>query len=186
MDHYLDINLKPDPEFPSHQLMDALFAKLHRELVHTQADDIGLSFPLAGSIREGLGTRMRLHGTDARLREMVDRPWRVGMGDFLSLQSVSPVPTGSEPLAVRRVQAKSNPERLRRRQMKRKGWTMEQARAAIPESAAESLLLPFLTVRSASSGRHFRLFIKQVETTSENTGTFNAYGLSATATLPTF
>lgn len=186
MDHYLDINLKPDPEFPSHQLMDALFAKLHRVLAEMQVNDIGLSFPLAGSIREGLGARMRLHGTDARLREVADRSWWTGMDDFLSLQPVSPVPIGAKPLAVRRVQAKSNPERLRRRQMKRKGWTVEQARAAIPDSAGESLALPFLTVRSASSKQRFRLFISQTAATSLGPGTFNAYGLSTTATLPTF
>ena len=33
MDHYLDIRLLPDPEFPAPLLMNALFTKLHRALV---------------------------------------------------------------------------------------------------------------------------------------------------------
>ena len=33
MDHYVDIDVRPDPEFPVHQLMSALYAKLHRALV---------------------------------------------------------------------------------------------------------------------------------------------------------
>ena len=33
MDHYVDIDVRTDPEFPAHQLMSALYAKLHRALV---------------------------------------------------------------------------------------------------------------------------------------------------------
>lgn len=34
MDHYLDIRLRPDPEFPPAQLMSVLFGKLHQPWWH--------------------------------------------------------------------------------------------------------------------------------------------------------
>jgi CRISPR-associated endonuclease Csy4 len=43
--HYLDLALLPDPEFAVPQLMDALFAKLHRQLVLMQSDGVAVAFP---------------------------------------------------------------------------------------------------------------------------------------------
>lgn len=186
-DHYLDLRLRVDPEFPQHQLMDALFARLHRALVQRNSTDIGLSFPDARpGLRGGLGGRMRLHGTAAAL-VMFDSPtWLIGMRDHVEASGPLDVPRNSGLIAVRRVQAKSNVERLRRRQMKRKGWTAEEAASAFPDSAAEILDLPFLTVRSLSTGQTFRLFVRQQAIASTAAGPFNTYGFSTEAALPHF
>lgn len=186
MSYYLDIRLRPDPEFLPHQLMDALFAKVHRHLVETETKDVGLNFPLAGTIVQGLGPLMRLHGPQKRLVNMQIGTWLGGMREMVALGDVQAVPTSAGQMNVRRVQAKSNPERVRRRQMKRKGWTAEQAMAQIPDSVAQQLRLPYLTVKSSSSGHSFRLFISQEATQQPVSGDFNAYGLSSTATLPMF
>lgn len=186
MDHYVDIRLRPDPEFPPHQLMDALFAKLHRVLVQTDSADIGVSFPDAGSIKVGLGQRLRLHGAQPSLQRVMDMPWLTGMTDHAEVTDVSRVPTDAKHCQVRRVQAKSSPDRLRRRQMKRKGWTEEQARAAIPDSAAEQLKLPYLTVRSASTGQSFRLFVRQEPASGPVPDAFNSYGFSGCGTVAWF
>ena len=45
MDSYIDIRVRPDPEFSMPMLMNALVSKLHRALVAINADDIGISFP---------------------------------------------------------------------------------------------------------------------------------------------
>ena len=186
MSHYIDIRLRPDPEFLPHQLMDALFGKLHRQLVELQAKDVGLSFPLADTIVQGLGPLMRLHGPGDRLVDLHKASWLGGMCEMVAVGDVLPVPTNAGLMVVRRVQAKSNPDRVRRRQMKRKGWTAEQAKAAIPDSAAQLLKLPYLTVKSGSTGHAFRLFIRQTEAKHSVEGDFNTYGLSPTATLPMF
>jgi len=187
MDHYLDLRLRADPEFPQHQLLDALFARLHRALVQRNSTDVGLSFPDARpGLRGGLGGRMRLHGTAAALVIFESPAWLIGMRDHIEASSPLEVPRNAGLIAVRRVQAKSNVQRLRRRQMKRKGWTAEEAAAAVPESAVEILDLPFLTVRSLSTGQTFRLFVRQQAITSMAAGPFNAYGFSTEATLPQF
>lgn len=186
MDHYVDIRLHPDPEFPPHQLMDALFAKLHRGLSQINSSDIGVSFPDAGGTKVGLGQLLRLHAAQASLQRVMSLPWLVGMRDHVDVSEIRSVPTDAKHYCVRRVQAKSSPERLRRRQMKRKGWTEEQARESIPDSAAELLKLPFLTVRSASTGQSFRLFVRQEPTSSSIPGTFNTYGFSGTGSVAWF
>lgn len=45
MDYYVDIEVRPDPEFPTSQLMSALYAKLHRALVAQGNNRIGVSLP---------------------------------------------------------------------------------------------------------------------------------------------
>jgi CRISPR-associated endonuclease Csy4 len=188
MDHYLDIRLLPDPEFPIHQLMDALFAKLHRSLSQLGSDDIGISFPGTGSQTKGLGDCMRVHGTNMALQHLMAQSWLQGMRDHVSCLEILPIPETAGVQTVRRVQAKgaSDLRRLRRRRMARTGCTEAEALQAIPDAAAEQLKLPFLTVRSSSSGQTFHIFVRQQAAAETVNGSFNAYGFSQTATLPRF
>ncbi|WP_396269569.1 type I-F CRISPR-associated endoribonuclease Cas6/Csy4 [Ideonella sp.] len=185
--HYLDIHLRPDPEFPASQLLAALYAKLHRALVQLHSEDLAVSFPGYSDKPLGLGQTLRVLGTAERLRQLMALPWLSGMTDHVQVSATATVPADVVHRQLSRVQAKSSPERLRRRQMKRHGLTAEQARERIPDSAAESLKLPFLPVRSASTGQSFMLFLRLGPPCSAAAaGGFNAYGLSTTATTPWF
>jgi CRISPR-associated endonuclease Csy4 len=151
MDAYIDIRLLPDPEFPATTLMNVLFSKLHRGLVQHGEGAIGVSFP---DVKDGcrtLGNRLRLHGTIETLRSFQQRDWLVGMHDHTAASAPAAVPKNARHRIVRRVQAKSNPERERRRLMTRKGITTEQAMQAIPDSTAEKLHLPYLVLQSQST-----------------------------------
>lgn len=185
--HYLDIHLRPDPEFPASQLLAALYAKLHRALVQLKSADLAISFPGYSERPLGLGRTLRLVGSAERLKQLMALPWLTGMADHVQLGEVVPVPASAAHRRLTRVQAKSNPERLRRRQMRRHGLTEAQALERIPDEAAESLSLPFISVRSASTGQAFLLFMRLSPPSSESVpGEFNAYGLSTTATIPWF
>ena len=201
MDHYVDIRLQPDAEFAPAMLMAALFTKLHKVLAAGAHQDIGVSFPQmdegdpapARASRKGahpryaLGQVLRLHGTGLTLHKLLATDWLTGMRDHVVCGAVLAVPTNARHRVVSRVQAKSSPERLRRRQMRRHGLTAEQAQERIPDSAAEELNLPFLTLRSQSTGQTFRLFIRLgPEQATAVSGEFGAYGLSAQATVPWF
>ena len=187
MDAYLELQLLPDPEFPPAMLMNALFAKLHRALVSHGEGRIGVSFPDVGQKGIGLGARLRLHGVALDLERLMAANWLQGMRDHLSCSPPNPVPASAVYRVVRRVQAKSNPERERRRLMARKGISAEAARQAIPDSSAEMLRLPYLLLASQSTQQQFRLFVEHLPVQKESvTGTFTAYGLSATATVPWF
>lgn len=188
MDHYLNITLLPDPEFSQNHLMDALFAKLHRALVAARCEDIGISFPQVNEQGGGLGRVMRLHGHAARLGEFMAADWLAGMRDHTALSEVQAVPpTCSSFRAVSRLQAKSSPARERRRLMRRKGLTEEQAIAKIPDHCAEMVTLPYVQMRSHSSGERFLLFVRHGPIQAAPTdGLFSTYGLSPTGTVPWF
>ncbi|OGT87547.1 MAG: type I-F CRISPR-associated endoribonuclease Cas6/Csy4 [Gammaproteobacteria bacterium RIFOXYA12_FULL_61_12] len=187
MDTYIDIRLLPDPEFPSTLLMNALFGKLHRGLVTFGEGSIGVSFPDVGQKSHSLGHHLRLHGTAATLERFMQNGWLKGMSDHLTVGSPSAVPAHAQYRTVRRVQAKSNPERERRRLIARKGVSEDQARAAIPDEKAKLLDLPYVVLNSQSTNQQFRLFIEHMPKEAEaRAGSFSAYGLSTTATVPWF
>jgi len=187
MDHYIDITVLPDPEFPATTLMNALFAKLHRGLVDHGRHGIGISFPGVDPQKRTLGKRLRLHGSAEDLEHLMQIPWTQGMRDHIRISPTRPVPTATLHRSVRRVQAKSSPERLRRRLMARKQLESAQALAAIPDSAAQRLALPYVEITSRTTGQRFKLFIEHLEPQQAPVpGTFSMYGLSTEATVPWF
>lgn len=188
MDHYVDLMIRPDPEFPAHQLMSALYAKLHRALVNLRADGIGVSFPGFNAKPASIGTQFRLHGSVPSLQTLMETGWLLGMRDHAHVSGVQPIPAGAGHRHVCRVQVQSSPERLRRRAMRRHGLSEDAARARIPEVAARTLALPFVQLSSRSTGQlSFPLFIEHGPIQPQPVaGRFNSYGLSREATIPWF
>ena len=186
MSHYIDLRLRPDPDFPPGILLDALFAKLHRALARHGHGDIGVSFPGYDG-RHKLGAQLRLHGGADSLNQLMALSWLTGLRDHVHVGQPLPLPATVEYRVVRRVQAKSSPERLRRRQMRRHGLSEQQALEKIPDHAREKLTLPYLRLKSASTGQVFSLFIQHGPLlTVARAGHFSTYGLSDTATIPWF
>lgn len=187
MDHYIDITLLPDPEFPATTLMNALFSKLHRGLVDHGGRDIGVSFPEFAQNTRALGKRLRLHGSKEGLERLMNVRWTQGMHDHVDIAPIRAVPADALHCIVRRVQAKSSPERLRRRLIARKSISAEAAVAVIPDSAAKRLDLPYVEIASRTTSQRFKLFIEHLQPTSVPVrGEFGTYGLSANATIPWF
>lgn len=196
MDHYLDIRLLADPEFSPPILLNALFSKLHRALVSQKRNDVGISFPGYESfspakggknVRATLGETLRLHGGEVALSSLMAGDWITGMRDHICLGEIRRVPASVGYVRVQRKQAKSSPARERKRLMRRQGLSEADALRRIPDSSAEHLDLPFVTLTSQSTGgQQFRLFIAQFAATGPLTGEFNSYGLSHQATLPQF
>ena len=187
MDHYFDIRLRPDPEFGPEQLMSALFSKLHRALVESNSQDIGVSFPEVDSKRLTLGSHLRLHGEASALQRLMAMNWLVGMRDHIHLGDIQGIPFKGSYRAVSRVQARSSVERIRRRQMRRHGLSENEVRERIPDSVEARLTLPFVSIRSRSTKQTFCLFIEHsaLKDVAEP-GMFNFYGLGSGATIPWF
>lgn len=185
--HYVDLTVVPDAETGVAPLLGALYDRLHRTLAQQQLDGIGVSFPQYSVIPRNIGDTLRLHGSEAALKSFIADDWLRGLRDHVRSPGVAAVPVDALHRAVRRRQFKSNVERLRRRRMKRKGETAEQAARAIPDSAAEKPTMPYVHLRSLSTGQPFCLFIElgplQPEAAS---GRFNTYGLSEGSTIPWF
>jgi CRISPR-associated endonuclease Csy4 len=187
MDHYLDIRVRPDPELAIGHVMDALFGKLHLALAARQAGDIGVSFPGVALGRSGLGDVLRVHGLGGALNALMGTRWLSGLYDHVQASAVAPVPVDAHHRVVRRVQARSSAERIRRRQMRRHGYDEAMARERVPDSVERTLVLPYVNLRSASTAQVFRLFIEHGPMqTAPQAGGFSAYGLSPSATVPWF
>lgn len=185
--HYIDCTLRPDPEFAPAHLLNALYAKLHRALAALGTGDVGVSFPTVSPRGAHLGSVLRIHGSLDALQRLQAHPWLQGMQGYVACTNAAPAPADAPHRTVSRVQAKSSPERLRRRQIQRHGLTPEQATEQIPDTAREVLNLPYLDVRSSSTGQRFRLFIRHGALQPQTAdGLFSAYGLSATSTIPWF
>lgn len=189
MNAYVDIHLRPDPEFPTTTLMSALFSKLHRVLASLKAENIGVSFPRhkVGVRARALGDLMRLHGNTDALNELMANPWLTGMRDHVLVASPAAVPADAQYRIVCRRQFKTNAERLRRRLVRRLNESPEKAREKIPDSVEQQVELPFVQLGSHTTGQRFSLFIEHGELQNEPVfGRFNSYGLSQDATVPWF
>lgn len=202
MNHYVDIRLQPGAEFAPAMLMATLFTKLHKALAYGCVSDVGVSFPQMATEEMqpaprttrtvthppyALGNVLRLHGSLPVLKGFMATDWLSGIRDHVTCTTVLEVPRHVSYRVVSRVQAKSSLERLRRRQMRRHGLTAEQAQESIPDGAAETLNLPYLMLRSQSTGQNFRLFIRHgPEQANPVLGSFGSYGLSPQTTVPWF
>lgn len=187
MNRYLEIQLLPEPDFSSGLLMNALFSRLHLALAAQPTVNIGISFPDWKPNGLTLGARLRLHGKGGDLEKITQRGWTGGVQDHATIGAITEVPAHAGHRVVRRVQAKSNPERERRRLMRRKNISAEAAREIIPDRNAQRLKLPCLILTSRSTGQQFRLFIEHLPLQEQAVeGTFSAYGLSPRATVPWF
>ena len=130
---------------------------------------------------------MRLHGSLGVLSTLLESDWLTGMRDHIELTSPALVPATAKHRSVVRVQVKSSPERLRRRLMRRQNIDAQTAILRIPDESARLTYLPFIQLRSTSTGQNFRLFIEHGAIQSiAVAGAFNAYGLSQGATIPWF
>lgn len=186
MDSYIDFTLLPDPELPATVLMTELFGHIHLALVEHGKGDVGVSFPRAGEVA-GLGNVLRLHSAEVRLSTVQQALQLGALAGYLEMKGPNRVPADVKHRVVKRVQAKSSPARLRRRLMRRHDMTLEQATKQVPDKAKEALKLPFINLKSASTGQLFPLFIEQGEPKNEpQAGLFSSYGLSSSATVPWF
>lgn len=189
MDHYIDIRLRPDPDFKPAMLMGALYNKLHRALFDLEANDIGVSFPLRkhGVRARTLGEHLRLHSTQARLEQLMNTNWLTGMRDHVSVSEVLAVPVGEKHINVARKQFNTGSPSRAKRYAKRHNITEEEARKIYAKVAERRIELPFVQINSRSTQQKFSLFIehgKPQESLVE--GAFNHYGLSSNATVPWF
>lgn len=187
MDLYLELTLLPDPEFPQPMLMNALLSKLHRALHDIRRNDIGISFPDFSQRPRALGARLRIHGSQDALGSLLALNWLSGMRDHLSLSGPEQVPAHAQHRCVSRVQVDSNPERLRRRLIKRHGISEEEAKSRIGDGVGKQCELPFAQLRSKTTGQTFCLFIRHGQLQDRaREGGFSGFGLSSTATVPWF
>lgn len=189
MDYYVDIRLRPDPDFPEPMLMGALYNKLHRALFDLEANDIGVSFPghKHGVRARTLGSHLRLHGSHVRLGQLMGTGWLTGMRDHTRISEVLVVPGDSKHINVARKQFNTGSPSRAKRYARRHDMSESEARQLYFKVADKRIELPFVQINSRSTQQRFCLFIEHGKPTgAAKPGTFNHYGVSSDATVPWF
>ena len=185
---YQDIRLFPDQEVGSREIGNVLFSLLHLAFVQKK-DETGksryaISFP--EYTQGGTGSFGRFFRVlsytredleDLNLEDIVDK-----LSGYAQCTSINEVPPVKTYMIFKRVQKKTNAERLARRATKRHDMTIEEARQKYKLFKPSKSSDPFFYIHSSSTDKCFPLSITCELTKSEEAGGFNLYGLS----LPMF
>lgn len=183
MNHYLDITLLPDPEFPATVLMNSLYRKLHKILCDLRTIDIGVSFP---RYQKTLGNCLRLHGTLEALASLQERNWIGGMSGYCQQSAITQAPSESKFRTVSRLQPTRTKAKLNRL-IKRGSISEDGVKAYKARMFTKGLDNPYLELQSGSNGHKHRRYIQFGELQDHPiAGEFDQFGLSKTATVPWF
>lgn len=183
MEYYVDITLKTDAEMRANELLNKVYAKLHKELCDLQATDVGVSFPHYQVL---LGNVLRIHSSEFRLTPIQAGQWLGGLIGYCDVGALGKVPENSQHRTVSRKQANMTASKLRRL-CKRGSITDEEAKKYRAKMYAQGLDNPYVELESNSNGHRHRRFIEfgpLLDAATE--GRFDQFGLSRTATIPWF
>jgi len=183
MDHYIDIHIQPDAEMRENVLLNLVFTKFHKVLCDLSATDIGISFP---EYRVKLGKLLRLHGIDTRLKTLQEKQWLGGLVGYCQISDIQPVPKNTQYRTISRVQTTMSPAKYRRL-LARGSITEEQKKQYKAKMFQKGLDNSYLELTSESNGQKYRRYIAFSDIVSTpQTGRFDQFGLSKTATVPWF
>ena len=192
MKYYIDITLIPYPEASLYFLWQKVYQQIHFALVEVQEKgkvNVGVAFPEYDNHKLHLGNRLRLFAEKKRYLMRLNLDFFLdGLTDYIQISETKHVPekiTGH--VFFKRVQTKSNNERLARRRAKRKGISYLQALADLNEREETFIKTPFIQMKSHSSGQTYRLMISRQQTDIvPTTYEFSTYGLSNITPVPIF
>ncbi len=190
MKYYVDITLLPDVDIHLYFLWSKVYQQLHLALVEQQdatgSVRVGVAFPgyRFEETHKTLGQRLRLCAeTEADLAELKLAEWLARLSDYVHLTSIRPVPDKVDGFACfKRVQIKSNLERLAKRKARRLGIAVSTALESFGDKKERMSQAPFIRLGSLSSGHSFRLMVTRQLMAPEDSAhplRFSTYGLSS-------
>jgi len=191
MKNYIEIELKPAFNMPYHVLLSRVVQHLHLGFVNNP--NIAISFPQYNSKKHSLGNVIRLFGTVETLQNLNVMTVLNNLLETVIITDILDVPTVKKYATFSRHRYNyghtfAGLERAARRKSKRSGMPYQEALEYLTSfNIAEEQELPFVSIKSISTGGIFRLYIKCTECSAEKVvDDFNSYGLSTVNTVPVF
>ncbi len=198
MRYYLDIVLISNEEENLGYLWRKLYAQIHLALVEVRDENdlvsIGLAFPKYSKDRF-LGDTLRLFAsTKEELESLKLEEWLSRLEGYLFVGKIKEVPTTTEFVSFNRKRFKSHAKIRRHAKLyaKRNNITYEKALVRFEETEEkyrklkEDNRLPYVNIKSGSTGQYLKVFIEKKEFDVEQKGKFSTFGLSKNATVPWF
>lgn len=186
MDCYCELKALPNPEIIESAVVAELMQVMHRWLPAFKGR-IGLDFPLyrqpktLGGIIRILGKKDDIVSLHTTLKT------DASVQDYALLTGIKDIPTSIKGYArIQRHHAKGNSrfKRLKKRHEEKGTWSQDLEKKVL-EKFSVPLTLPYLGLKSSSSGQTFLLFIERKPSKGCVPGLFNSYGLGINgATIP--
>ncbi len=185
---YIDIKILPNAEIPVATMMGELYTRLHHRLVQMRTDQIAVSFPQCREEPVTIGDTIRIIGPDSVLRECTTGTWMKRFMDFARISDIQSVPDNVEWKNLNKVRGARSVDSERRRYKKRFNVSDPDVIKKIPDRKIQPMNMPFLWVRSTSTGQNYPLFFRITKSAQDNQRewTFNSFGLSKTSEIPWF
>lgn len=200
MNYYQEITLIDQAEISPYFIWSKLYSQLHLALAGIKsADDkvnIGVSFPQyiyeqkteKSKAKVNLGKKLRLFAqAEEELIQLNIKKWLERLTDYVHITSIRPVPeekiTGYA--CFKRKQPKTNAERLARHRVKRGDIGFDEALSRY-QNVVTTSDLPFIQLKSLTSGQPFKLFITKQTAEQSASQVFSTYGLSSESSVPEF
>ncbi len=183
MNHYIDIQIKPDAEMRENVLMNKVYIKLHKALYTLDSTTLGVSFP---KYRVKLGDILRIHGKSSDIETLQKINWLGGLSGYCEVSSITPIPEKVQYRTISRKQTNMSPAKLRRL-IKRGSIAADEAKKYKAKMFTQSLDNPYLELESLSNGHKHRRFIEFGQLTEVvGEGRFDQFGLGKKARIPWF
>ncbi|MBE8233707.1 MAG: type I-F CRISPR-associated endoribonuclease Cas6/Csy4 [Endozoicomonadaceae bacterium] len=183
MNHYIDIQIKPDAEMRENVLLNKVYTKLHKALYALKSTAIGISFP---HYAVKLGKMIRIHGIESDLLALQSTKWLGGLSGYCDVSNITPIPDNVQYRTISRKQTTMSPAKLKRL-IKRNSIPPEDINQYKKLMFTKGLDNAYLEMESSSNGHKHRRFIEFGALRDLSTeGVFDSFGLSKIATIPWF
>jgi len=192
MNKYVEITLLNDADIDLYFLWEKLYAQLHLAFVETVNDNglvsVGVSFP---KYRDGnkpwLGDKIRIFAeSEGELNNLNLDKWLDRLTDYIHVKKVKDVPEKVNGYAFfKRLNDKSNQEKLARRRAKNLDISIEEARVFFADQdnrqqpKRQLTHYPYISTLSLHSDSKYPMTVVREETTEAVfNGGFSTYGFS--------
>ncbi len=199
MKYYQEITLIDQAEISSYFIWSKLYAQLHIALAESkdssEKTNLGVSFPQyifeekrgEKKAKVSMGKKLRLFAlNEADLQTLDIKKWLDRLTDYVHITSIREVPENIKGYAIyKRKQIKTNAERLARHRVKRGDISFDEALARY-SNVVTTTDLPFIQLKSLTTGQPFKLFIEKQPAEQSASQVFSTYGLSSESSVPEF
>lgn len=199
MKYYQEITLIDQAEISSYFIWEKLYAQLHIALAESkdsnEKTNIGVSFPQyifeektdEKKAKINMGKKLRLFAqSETELQTLDIKKWLDRLTDYVHIASIREVPENIKGYAIyKRKQPKTNAERLARHRAKRGDIDFDEALSRY-QNVVTTTDLPFVQMKSLTSGQPFKLFIEKQPAEQSASQVFSTYGLSSESSIPEF